>query len=90
MIDDHLEDQIRKEEEGKNEEPSDPISSLTIYSNDVTGEITMTLSESLNRMQVRALLSGALALLDADIIAESMAMKMQELAAKRSKIIAPR
>lgn len=58
---------------------------LTITQDNETGEIVLEMAEGLTRMHVRALLTGALALVDSDMIAESLAAKMMAMAAAQSK-----
>jgi len=60
---------------------------LTITQDNETGEIVLEMSEGMSRMHVRALLTGALSLVDSDMIAESLAAKMMALAAQSKKKI---
>lgn len=62
------------------DEPRDPISTVTIKYNLMTGDIDFEMEDGLNRMQIRSILSNALMLLDADIISQAFENKMSVMA----------
>jgi len=87
-LDVHEEDEPRDEEEviEETDEPSDPMHTLSIKYNLMNGDIDFDMPEGLNRMQVRAVLSNALCLLDADIVSEAFENKMRAVAAMRAHV----
>ena len=85
LPEDHIIDEPEDIIEPESDEPADPMHSLTIKYNLMTGDIDFDMPEGLNRMQVRAILSNALVLLDADIVSEAFENKMRAIAQQRAQ-----